>query len=293
MNALRPGSVPYRSERARPGGRQTRLGTPNLKGLLLFALALPLLPASIIALGAGRFTDLLADGSAFALYMLGAWFARRGLLSAGAVPRSRYAPGPWVSLKNLGAGLVAAATGVAAFFGVGHGAAISLAFASLALVGFHLRYGLEPMGWRHRRYPMGGEHDEVLTRVLAEAERRILSIERASDAIGNQELRARLGNISAQGRDLFEMIERRPRDLRRARRFLTVYLEGVERVIRGYAQTHRLADSKELEQNFRNVLVTIEDVFAEQRKRLLETDVMDLDVQIEVLAKQLKREGIL
>jgi hypothetical protein len=39
-------------------------------------------------------------------------------------------------------------------------------------------------------------------------------------------------------------------------------------------------------------LITIEDVFAEQERKLLETDLMDLDVQIEVLAKQLKREGI-
>ncbi len=36
-----------------------------------------------------------------------------------------------------------------------------------------------------------------------------------------------------------------------------------------------------------------EEVFGEQQKRLLETDLMDLDVQIEVLTKQLKREGII
>jgi hypothetical protein len=34
-------------------------------------------------------------------------------------------------------------------------------------------------------------------------------------------------------------------------------------------------------------------VFQEQRRKLLESDIMDLDVQIEVLASQLKREGFL
>ena len=48
-----------------------------------------------------------------------------------------------------------------------------------------------------------------------------------------------------------------------------------------------------MEDNFRNVLVTIEDVFGEQYKKLLENDVLDLDVQIEVLTTQLKREGVL
>ena len=72
-------------------------------------------------------------------------------------------------------------------------------------------------------------------------------------------------------------------------------MEGVQQVSRGYARTHVLADARghELEQNFRNVLITIEDVFVEQEKRLVESDLMDLDVQIEVLAKQLKQEGIL
>jgi 5-bromo-4-chloroindolyl phosphate hydrolysis protein len=131
-----------------------------------------------------------------------------------------------------------------------------------------------------------------VTEALAEAEERLLNIEQAAGRIGNPELRRRLGRIADQGREILGRIEQRPRDLRRARKFLTVYLEGAERVTRGYAATHRAADYAELEQSFRNVLITIEDVFAEQQKRLLETDLMDLDVQIEVLEKQLKREGI-
>ena len=132
-----------------------------------------------------------------------------------------------------------------------------------------------------------------MRKALAEAEQRILSIERSARAIGNPELRERLGRIGAQGREILGQIERRPRDLRRARKFLTVYLEGAQQVTQGMPRPTELADSRELEQNFRTVLVTIEEVFAEQQKRLLETDVMDLDVQIEVLTKQLKREGIL
>ena len=57
---------------------------------------------------------------------------------------------------------------------------------------------------------------------------------------------------------------------------------------------HRIAGQGRamLEQNFRNVLVTIEDQFASQRERLRQADVLDLDVQIEVLKKQLEQEGI-
>jgi hypothetical protein len=258
---------------------------------LLFILPAPLVLASIIALGAGRFGDMLADAAAFSLCMLGAVLTRRGMQAACAA-RVRW-PGakPRLSLKNLGAAALAAGTAVAAHFGVGHGVANSLAFAGIALIAFHLLYGLDPIRISRAR-GHDGSADADLAATLEEAEARILSIERSAGRIRNPELRRRLGRIAAQGRDILGMIEQRPRDLRRARKFLTVYLEGAERVTQGYAATHRLADSSELEQNFRNVLITVEDVFAEQQKRLLEKDLMDLDVQIEVLNKQLKREGI-
>jgi hypothetical protein len=267
-------------------------GWPSAKGFWLFLFPLPLLFASILALGAGWFGALLANGSAFALFMLGALLTRRGILGGRGKPVLRYGRRSRISRKNLGAGAVAAATSVAAYFASGHGLLNSIAFGGVALLAVHLLYGLDPM--RAPRIPLVDDgEDERVRKALAEAEQRIIGIERSAHAIGNPELRKRLGSIAARGREILGMIERRPRDLRRARKFLSVYLEGAQQVSAGYAQTHRLADSRELEQNFRTVLVTIEQVFAEQQERLLETDVLDLDVQIEVLTKQLKNEGIL
>ena len=127
---------------------------------------------------------------------------------------------------------------------------------------------------------------------LAEAELRILAIEKAALRIGNRELEQRLHRIAGQGRAVLEQVVARPEERFRARKFLNVYLEGAERVASRYAQTHRLARGQELEQNFRNVLTEIETVFGRQLNRLAEHDVFDLDVQIEVLRKQLEREGI-
>ncbi len=72
---------------------------------------------------------------------------------------------------------------------------------------------------------------------------------------------------------------------------MVVYLEGVERVVQGYAKTHARVAAPDLDERFRHALITIEDAFQEQQQRLLESDVEDLDVQIEVLTQQLKREG--
>ena len=47
-----------------------------------------------------------------------------------------------------------------------------------------------------------------------------------------------------------------------------------------------------MENNFRNVLDTIETVIEEQKGKLLENNLTELDVQIEVLQMQLEKEGV-
>nr|WP_305910298.1 5-bromo-4-chloroindolyl phosphate hydrolysis family protein [Methylomarinum sp. Ch1-1]MDP4522635.1 5-bromo-4-chloroindolyl phosphate hydrolysis family protein [Methylomarinum sp. Ch1-1] len=129
-------------------------------------------------------------------------------------------------------------------------------------------------------------------RTLEESALIIRDIEQANDKIENPELNQRIERICEIANGILAEIEADPRDIRRARKFLNVYLDGARKVTEGYARTHRHSQSGELEQNFRNVLATIESVFQEQKQKLLEDDVFDLDVQIEVLNTQLKREGI-
>lgn len=203
----------------------------------------------------------------------------------------RFGPRWQFPLRNLAALLLGAGTGVAAVLGVGHGLAVGAGFGLVALLGYHFLYGLESFRVRDALTPQDQQSRAVIE-ALAEAEDRLINIERAAVGIQNQELSARLGRIAQLGRGILAQIAERPTDLRRARRFLTVFLEGAEQVSDGYARTHRYADSVELEQNFRRVLITIEDQFARQRERLREADLLDLDVQIEVLKKQLDQEGI-
>jgi len=264
---------------------------PLLAGALLWVLPTPLLFAAMIALGTGHLERFLADAAGFGLLMVGAWLTRRGIRAAYVRQQPRFARLWRWPLKTLGGLATALGVGVTAAFSVGQGPAISLAFAAVAALGFHLTYGFEPLG-RPRAFWSGDERLRKVAEALAEAEGRLLDLEQTAAAMANPELKARVLRISAQGRGILEQIADRPTDLYRARKFLNVYLEGVQQVAEGYARTHRLADSRELEQNFRNVLVTVEQVFEEQRQKLLRTDVLDLDVQIEVLKKQLDREGI-
>jgi hypothetical protein len=247
--------------------------------------------AAVSALGAGRFSGFLGDALGWGLIASAAVLTRQGLAEHGAANERRFSRVWRLPLKNLAAAALGLGTATAAMGGAGHGIAVAVAFGALAVLGYHLVYGLEPMRVGGSLTPMDKDARTV-AEVLAEAEQRLIGIERAATAIGNAELRQRLTRIAGQGRGMLEQISERPSDLRRARRFLTVFLEGTEQVTNGFVRTHHHAESPELEQNFRNVLVSIEEQFIRQRERLRKADVLDIDVQIEVLKKQLEQEGI-
>ena len=260
-------------------------------GLLLFLLPLPILTAVLFSLFRGELAHLISYAASYALFLGGALLNRRGLHNEVEYEQRRITRAPRYPLKALGAGTIAAATGLTAFTS-GYGVVIAGCFGACAFLGCRFVYGADPRVHKRGADVHGLDNTDQVVDALDNAERNIAAIERANDNILNPELSARLRRIVAQGRRILFLIEENPRDLRRARKFLNVYLEGAQRVAEGYARTHRRSPSEELEENFRRVLSTIEDVFDEQHQKMLEHDVMDLDVQIEVLSTQLKREGV-
>jgi 5-bromo-4-chloroindolyl phosphate hydrolysis protein len=167
-----------------------------------------------------------------------------------------------------------------------------LAFGGGAFAAFILLYGLDP---RRQSVVVAENRDGSVARVteaLQQAEQKIMSIEQAASRIKQPELNQRLTRIIALARDILAEIAHDPRDLRRARKFLNTYLDGAQRVVTGYAEAHSNHCNQTLNANFRRVLVSIEEVFSQQLQRLRENDLLDLDVNMEVLEAQLKREGL-
>lgn len=257
------------------------------RGLLLYFLPIALIPATIIALGKGNLLGIIVNASGFALYVFAAWCLRKGLQAESPITRT-----PKLPLKMLAAIITALATGMIAWLGAQQTLPVALIFAGGAFLGMYLSYGFDLRQKKKIADAQGYSGDEIL-RMLEESSLIIRSIEQANDKIRNTELNQRIENICAIADRILAEIESDPRDIRRARKFLNVYLDGAKQVTEGYARTHQQTQSGQLEQNFRNVLETIETVFQEQHQKLLEEDVFDLDVKIEVLTTQLKREGIL
>lgn len=280
------------AKRYDPALHQIRYG---IKGILLFLLPLPVLITAIASMLRGAVFDTLVTGGAFALYMIGALVARQGFHLEGEYERRKIARAPTTPFKTIGAILISSATGVLNWWTESFalsGIPESVLVAVIAFLGFALYYGLDPRKDKAGGISLGVTIDEVLD-ALEAANIKIDAIEQARRNINNPEFNARLKRITDKAREVVTSIEEDPTRLARARKFLKVYLDGTQRVTEGYARTHQDSKPVALETNFSRVLDSLEQTFNEQHQRLLEDKHFDLDVQIEVLETQLKREGVL
>jgi 5-bromo-4-chloroindolyl phosphate hydrolysis protein len=260
-------------------------------GLALYLIPFLLVPGTIKAFANGNLLGIIINAGGYAAFIVAAKMLRRGLQAEQVYREKRVARAPKWPLKTFSGIIVSATTFAVAWLGAQQTFMVSIAFGVGALLGMFLSYGFDP----RKQKMVAGAHGytiEEISATIEEAENVILSIENANNKIRNLEFNTRIDRICDTARGILDDLEANPSAIRRTRKFLLVYLEGANKVTSGYANTHLQAESVELEQNFRNVLDNIESVFKEQKNKLLEEDVLDLDVQIEVLAKQLKHEGI-
>jgi hypothetical protein len=92
-------------------------------------------------------------------------------------------------------------------------------------------------------------------------------------------------------REMIRLVERDPRDLARARRYLGVYLTGAEEATRKYAENRERLDDPKLHGEYLALLTDLEGSFARGREMLLVDNRTDLEVEIEVLRERLGQEG--
>lgn len=261
-------------------------------GLLLFFLPLPLLLKAVLSLWGDNPQELAATGGCWLLFLLGAVLCRRGLQAEVMSEERPFAARRGARLKMAGGAVIGFATALTAYVAAGHSLPIAIAFALVAATGYYLLYGRPPppspasAGARMT-------DDEEATDLLRDAYARLDSIAAASRQIASPEFRQRLGSIVGSAEQILKLVADDPRDLRRARKFVTVYLDGAQRITRDYARAHSGgAPPAELEHNFRTLLVDMQNTCDEQYRKLLQNDLTDLEIQIEVLSTRLRREGV-
>jgi hypothetical protein len=262
---------------------------------ILYILPLPLLGKALYELLVhGRFPGFALSIALFALFIFGADIARRGLVRSWDFKSRKVATAGGAPLKSLGGLIIGGATFLTAWLAGGQSLPAAIAVALGALLGFFLTYGLDAYGEKGVDANSGVSALEVQT-ALNDARARIGAIEAAGKRLTGPtayELRQKLRDVVAAASKVLRLIEDDPRDLRRARKFLNVYLDGAKTVSENFADTSAKAPAPELEAKFRAVLDDLQKTCEEQYAKLLENDTLDLDAQIEVLKIRLTKEGL-
>ena len=121
------------------------------------------------------------------------------------------------------------------------------------------------------------------------------AIESAGKALKDSEVAAQVAAIGAASHQILDYLAKNPDRVKRARKFLSYYLETTLFIVNGYAEVESSNDPDIVasKAKVKDVLGTIKAAFDKQLAVLLKNDVMDIDAEIDVLKSTLKAEGLI
>ncbi|WP_375261058.1 5-bromo-4-chloroindolyl phosphate hydrolysis family protein [Palleronia sp.] len=262
------------------GRRRSRVGA---RANALYIAPIPLLFTAFGQDPAGLALDL----AAFFTLMAAAWMTREGLRAEDAYAAREAARRPALPRKLLGAGLTGIGLALAGLPLVG--GAIILAILGIAL---HIgAFGIDPLRNKHPEGAPAWQAERVAAAV-DEAEAHLAEMRAAIVRTGDRTLLVRIDRFADTARGLFRRVERDPRDLPQARRWLGVYLLGARDAARKYVDLSHKQDNGAARVEFMALLDDLEDGFARRTEVMLLDDRSDLDIEIDVLRERLAREGV-
>ncbi len=134
--------------------------------------------------------------------------------------------------------------------------------------------------------------NERVARAIDQAEALVRETADAARRLGDRRLEGRVDRICDQAREVFRAVEQDPRDLNRARTFLSVYLLGLRDATVKFADLWSRGRDSEARAQYEALLGDLETSFGTHRAALLADNRSDLDIEIEVLRERLQQDGL-
>lgn len=282
--ALPPAAAPERFA-GRPA-RQVHAGAR-----LLYLASLPMLYAAIGEIRRGDAPGTLAELGSFVLLVLGAVLVNEGLRAEEAYAARKVAKPPAIPRKLFGAAATGLGITLGAAFGGGLGLLPGIVFGAVGAAATLAAFGFDPMA-RKGMEGLAGLDGRRAAEAIDRAEATLSGMTEAARRFGDRALEARVERFGAAAREVFRAVEEDPRDLERARKFLGVYLAGARDATVKFADLYARTRDSAARTDYEALLTDLETNFARHRQDLLAADKGALDVEIEVLRKRLREEGI-
>ncbi len=141
-----------------------------------------------------------------------------------------------------------------------------------------------------------GVTKRVLRETLEEGKSTLKELRSYSYRVRNREVKEKIEGICVVVDKIFDDFKKNPNDIKKARQFLSYYLDAALKIIRKYVElSGREVISEEVKtslQRVESMLDTIKNAFEVQYANLLKDDVLDLDTEIDLLRNMIRMEGL-
>ena len=260
----------------------------SVRGFLIYVLALPLLPAFLLELDGGSVWRSLVLGGTMALLAGAAVLVRFGVRAQRREALSRFHRARTSAMTWLGCVFVGVACAASQWIISGR----SLAFAvAVGLGGFGAAYLSYGSLWaRPRPESTDGYSGDEIIDALRDAENKVRELEGVYVRLPHGEIRSKLKRLVRKSYKLLRQIEAEPTLLRRSRKFLNVFLPGVQQVASTYRASLQTAPDADFDARFIALLDKTSRALDQQADQRNNKIAFDLDVQMAVLRQQLDQE---
>jgi hypothetical protein len=252
-----------------------------VRGLPLLFLGMPIAAELISELGRGRGQQALAAAGAGTLLVAAVVALRR---TAADHPKARRAA--WIA-----GGMVGLAAAIMAGPGAGYSALMSTLFGLLAGYGAVLAYspGRETVLPDLKEIvPAPPTPRDPEAEAFAVLDARVAALAASPVLLPSGPFAAAVGRIAASARAMLDEARQDSADFSRIRRFLNVYLDGLETLAARYRNAHPRGGA--LEPGMAGLLADLERAFDEKLAELRAHDLKALDVEREVLSRRLSEQ---
>jgi len=256
------------------------------KAWLLYLLLIPMFLSVVKALFSSDYSGFILGGIGFLLLAGSTALAQKGISQSLAYHRAKLAKAPAVPYKTLGAIGLGISSFYLSFFVGGKTVLPSLFVGILAPVGFWLYYGFDPK--KDKLGSIQGVSAELVLETLREAKEKLGHIRKDMEQIHDTALHHKLTIATQKADTILETIQEDPKDIRVARKFLIVYIDGIAKVTGAYTELDEEEVAADTRARLSQLLDEVQERFDKELQRLKSNNHFDLDVQIDVLREQIK-----
>ncbi|HSF91749.1 MAG TPA: 5-bromo-4-chloroindolyl phosphate hydrolysis family protein, partial [Paracoccaceae bacterium] len=239
--------------------------------LILYLASAPLLIAGIVELIAGDIVGMVGELAAFAILLTSAGILSQGMRAQRAFEERNIARPPAFPRKIFAAAL--SGLGVSLAAAVGWGMALPLAgiLGATTCLAHLTAFGLDPMRSKGLKGQDGYQAERV-AKAIEKAESILDEILVSSHGFEDRDLELHVAKMCNSARAMFRTVEEDPRDLSRARKFLTVYLQGARDATNEFAGLFHRTHNSDARIKYMALLNDLENTFESHREMLLEDD---------------------